>query len=350
MKLRVGVVGTGGMGKTHTASFMNNSSVEVVAICSRDKKRLSAFCSGKWEEVVYAHESLGNFHSRYKVQKGYTDARDMAKDKNIDAVSITTPNALHYTQVKLFLQNGKHVLVEKPMAVNAKQCRELITLAKKQKKLLMVAQCWRFHPEVNEIKKLVKKNMFGKIVKTKSYGIHVNWGPPGWFVNKKLAAGGALLDMGVHAIDTVRYILGEPQAKKVYAKIVTAFGKYALDDLSVLIIEFKNGTLAVVEAGWWHPYAEGGEATTVVLGTRGYGRIFPYEAVKYEKGNKISYPSLAVQNFSNEKLYQAEINHFVDCIVKKEKCAAPGEAGLEAAKIMDAAYLSQKQGKPVSIR
>lgn len=349
MKLRVGVVGTGGMGKTHTASFMNNPSVEVVAMCSRDKKRLSAFCNGRWEEVVYAHETLGNFPARYKVQKGYTDVREMAKDKDIDAVSITTPNALHYPQAKLFLQYGKHVIVEKPMAVNAKQCRELMALAKKQNKLLMVAQCWRFHPEVNEIKKLAKKNMFGKIVKTKSYGIHVNWGPPGWFINKKLAAGGALLDMGVHAIDTVRYILGEPQAKKVYAKVLTAFKKYAVDDMSVLMIEFKNGTLAVVEAGWWHPYAEGGEATTVILGTKGYGRIFPYEAVKYENGNKVSYPSLAVQNFSNEKLYQAEINHFADCILKKEKCIAPGEAGLEAAKIMDAAYLSQKRGVPVAV-
>lgn len=349
MKLRVGIIGTGGMGKTHTASFMNNPAVEVTALCSRSKKRLSAFCGGKWNKVEYAHETLGDFQSRYKIQKGYTDAREMAKDKDIDAVSITTPNALHFPQAKLFLQAGKHVLLEKPIAVNAKQCRELISLAKKHKRLLMAAQCWRFHPEVNEIKKFVQDKRFGKIVKTKSYGIHVNWGPPGWFIDKKLAAGGALLDMGVHAIDTVRYILGEPKAKKVYAKVTTAFGKYKVDDMSVLMIEFEDGTLSIVEAGWWHPYAEGGEATTVVMGTKGYGRIFPYEAAIYEDGKKVTYPSLAVQNFSNEKLYQAEINHFVDCIIQRVPCAAPGEAGLDAAKIMDAAILSQRRGVPVKV-
>ena len=77
---------------------------------------------------------------------------------------------------------------------------------------------WRFDTEVNYLKKAVESGRLGRIIKTKGYGIHENWGPSGWFTQKDLAGGGALADMGVHAIDTVRYILGDPKPQTVYAE------------------------------------------------------------------------------------------------------------------------------------
>ena len=117
----------------------------------------------------------------------------------------------------------------------------------------------------------------GRVVRTHGYGVHADWGPSGWFTDPALAGGGALVDMGIHAIDTARFLLGEPEALRVRASITTAHGSYAVDDDGLVLIEWEGGARSVVESGWWQPHLGGHEADTEVYGSAGYRRIWPRE-------------------------------------------------------------------------
>ena len=201
----------------------------------------------------------------------------MARDPDIDAAVVATPNALHAPQSIALLESGTHVLVEKPMATSVAECDAMIEASAAGAASLMVAHCWRFHPDVQAMRARIQTGELGEIVKTRGYGVHAGWGPSGWFTERALAGGGALPDMGVHAIDTVRYLLGDPDAGRVCAVIGTRYGTYDVDDDGILLISWSQGTNSIVESGWWQPHKEGLEAETEVYGTKGYGRIFPRE-------------------------------------------------------------------------
>ena len=140
-----------------------------------------------------------------------TDWRELVGDPGIDAVVVATPNSLHAEQTIAFLDAGQHVLVEKPMAMDVAEADAMVAAAERSSASLMVAHCWRFHPDVIALRDRIAAGELGEVVKTRGYGVHAKWGPAGWFVDPALAGGGALADMGVHAIDTARFLLGDPE-------------------------------------------------------------------------------------------------------------------------------------------
>jgi predicted dehydrogenase len=233
------------------------------------------------EVVVVANhrrETASAFAERHGIGRVTTDWASVATARDVEAVVIGTPNALHAPQAVAMLDAGKHVLVEKPMATSVAACDEMVAASERSGTALMVAHCWRFHADVRALRDRIASGALGEVVKTRGYGVHTAWGPQGWFVDPDLAGGGALVDMGVHAIDTVRFLLGDPQPTRVCATIGTRYGTYAVDDDAILLISWDQGTNSVVESGWWQPHAEGLEAETEVYATRGYERIFPREA------------------------------------------------------------------------
>jgi predicted dehydrogenase len=137
----------------------------------------------------------------------------------------------------------------------------------------MVAHCWRFDAEVLWLKSQVSK--LGQIIRTKGYGVHTHWGPSGWFTQQQLAGGGAMADMGIHALDTARFLLDDPQPVSVYARIGTYYKDYDVDDTGVIIVNWDNGVVSYIESGWWQPHSDGPEAATQLYGTHGFGQLFP---------------------------------------------------------------------------
>src|SRR6202795_2004351 len=109
---------------------------------------------------------------------------------------------------------------------------------------LMVAHCWRFREEVIAMRDRIAAGELGEVVKTRGYGVHAGWGPTGWFIVPELAGGGALVDMGVHAIDTARFLLGDPDVTSVCATIGTRYakGRYVVDDDGIVLIRWSKGT------------------------------------------------------------------------------------------------------------
>jgi predicted dehydrogenase len=215
------------------------------------------------------------------------------------------------------------------MAMSVSGCDEMIKASRDSGAFLMVAHCWRFHDEVRAMRDRIVAREFGEVVKTHGYGVHVNWGPTGWFVDPALAGGGALVDMGVHAIDTARFLLGDPLPTRVCATVETRYGDYAVDDVGTLLISWSSGVSSVVESGWWHPHAGGLEADTEVFGTRGYARIWdPEPPSDYEHGS--------------QPMYTAQMAEFLDAIAEGRQPRPSGEDGRVVMQVVEEAYRSAR--------
>jgi predicted dehydrogenase len=268
----------------------------------------------------HREESARVFAERHGIPRVTTDWEALARDPAVDAAVVSTPNALHAPQAIALLEAGKHVLVEKPMATSVAECDAMIEAAARGGVSLMVAHCWRFHPGVQAMRARIDAGELGEIVKTRGYGVHAGWGPSGWFTQKALAGGGALADMGVHAIDTVRYLLGDPDPGRVCAVIGTRYGTYDVDDDGILLISWSQGTNSIVESGWWHPHKEGLEAETEVYGTKDYARIFPREE-----------PSEDYEHCT-QPMYTTQMAEFLGAI---EEGRQPRPSGLDGRVVLD---------------
>jgi predicted dehydrogenase len=276
----------------------------------------------------HREETARVFAERHAIARVTTDWESLAADQGVDAVVVGTPNALHAPQTVAALRNGKYVLVEKPMATSVAECDAMIEASRTSGAVLMVAHCWRFHDDVRAMRDRIAAGDLGEVVKTRGYGVHARSGPSGWFLDPMLAGGGALPDMGVHAIDTARFLLGDPDPVRVCATIGTRYGDYQVDDDGILLISWSQGTNSVVESGWWQPHTEGLEAETEVYGTGGYARIFPREE-----------PSRDYEH-CDQPMYTAQMEEFVGSIEAGRQPRPSGADGRVVLEVVEQAYAS----------
>ena len=310
--IRVALLGSGYVQEFHARAVHEHPSAELVAVAN-------------WRE-----QSATALAERYAIPRVTTDWNEIVEASHVDAAVVATPNALHAPQATALLRNGKHVMVEKPMARSVAECDEMIDAARSSGTYLMVAHCWRFRDEVRAMRERIASDELGEVVKTHGYGAHAKWGPSGWFVDPALAGGGALLDMGVHAIDTARFLLGDPTPTRVCATVGTRYGTYEVDDDGVLLITWSNGTNSVVESGWWQPHVGGLEADTEVYGTKGYARIWDPE------------PPSEDYKHDTQPMYSAQMAEFLDAIAEGRQPRPSGEDGRVVMQVVEEAYGSAR--------
>jgi len=332
-KIGVAVIGCGFIGAYHARAVMACKNAKLVGALSRTEASLDKFC-----EMI-------------PVPFRTTDIEELAAHPDVDAVAIGTHNNLHAPQAIRMLRAGKHVLLEKPMAMNASEARKIEKVARDRGLCLQIGHNWRYDGEVNYLRGMIQQGALGNIVKTKGYGIHLNWGPEGWFTKKAQAGGGALIDMGVHAIDTVSYLLGDPDPLSVYAKIGTHYGSYDVDDSGVMMIEWEGGTVSMIESGWWHPHMDGLEAGTQVFGTKGYGQIFPTE-LKLSVGSvagsfRPDFPPRV--DHCDQPMYDRQMDAFVQSVLQGKPPHPDGAHGIGIMRILDACYRSAAAGKAIKL-
>jgi predicted dehydrogenase len=331
--MKIAFAGTGYINKVH-AQAARNLGLELIAV------------------VNHKQDSMSEFGQRFGIARQYERVEGLLKSGNVDALVVSTPNYLHAPQTIAALKAGVHVMVEKPMAMNAKEAEQMCEAADQSGATLMVAHCWRFDPDVLWLKEQSQK--LGKIIRTKGIGVHTHWGPSGWFTQKDFAGGGAMADMGIHALDTARFLLGDPQPVSVYARIGTYYGNFNVDDTGVIIVEWDNGATSYIESGWWQPHADGPEAATQLYGTKGFGELFPthLELPNREEGkiNRLeSGFEFPRKEHCPQSLYDSQLKYFVECVEKKQTPVPGGLEGLVNMKVVDAAYKSSETGKVVNL-
>jgi len=330
--LKVGVVGLG-MGRWHLQNYSKLKNVEIAALCDVDESRLKPAAE------------------EFKVKRTYTDYRKMAQDKDLDAVSIAVPNFLHLPITLEFLEAGKDVLVEKPMARTAEEAEKMVRKAKETKRLLMVNMNHRWLPHFSALKKMAVEKKFGEI-----YYIRSRWlrnstfseemKKTVWFANKEKSGGGTLLDLGVHILDLGLWVMDDFQPVSVSATVQRKFYR-EVDDFASALIRFKDDKVLQLETSW--ETHRGDEFAMTVLGTKAGAETLPSLRV-YTKESGV--PCETTFRLPESSAESSSISHFVECVTKKkspEPAGASGEKGMLLVRILKAIYQSAETGKEVRL-
>jgi len=335
MTIRIALAGAGYIAEIHAQAIRNHPESELVAV------------------VEKFPEQAAKFAEKYNIHRVFQTIEELVANGDVDAVVIGTPNFLHAPQAVAALEAGIHTMVEKPMAMNTAEARTMQAAADQTGAKLMVAHCWRFDEDVLWLK--AHTDRLGQIIRTKGIGVHSNWGPAGWFTQKELAGGGALADMGIHAIDTARYLLGDPEPVSVYARIGTYYRDFDVDDTGTILINWDNGVTSFVETGWWQPHMDGPEAATQLYGRNGFGQIFP---TRLEIPDPVEQQVEVIEAgfpFPREEhcpqvMYNRQMAHFVESIVHNQTPNPGAAEGIINMKILDAAYQSARTGQVVEVK
>ncbi|MFW6311828.1 MAG: Gfo/Idh/MocA family protein, partial [Nanoarchaeota archaeon] len=311
-------------------------------------------------------ERLRKYSKKYSISKTYTDYRELLENDEIDAVSITTWNNLHAPIAIAALRAGKNVLCEKPLALNAIEAQEMVDTAQQTGKLLMVGFVRRFGENAKYIKKLIEQGNLGNVYYAKT-GVIRRWGNPGgWFSDKKRSGGGPVIDLGVHMIDLVRYVVGKPKVVSVTASTYKHLGmkpgikgieKYYsadyseyndVEDAATAMIKFDNDMTLFFETSWVMHTKED-ELYLSLYGDKAGAKVEP-DIELYTENNSYfnnTRPIIDKEKFGFVHNFRQEISHFVNCVQGKTECINPGEDGLELMRIIDAIYKSSKTGHEI---
>ncbi|MCK4590404.1 MAG: Gfo/Idh/MocA family oxidoreductase [Candidatus Latescibacteria bacterium] len=335
-KLKVGVIGTG-IGSLHIRGYQKLPDVEVVGVIDLDSKRAKQIAE------------------EYKIPNYFSDYRKILRLKEIDAISVCTPNSLHAEVTVAALQAGKHVLCEKPMAMNSQQAQMMVNAAKQADRKLMMAFCRRFQSDSQWFKKYIEAGELGEIYYAKTGWLRRRGIPGlgGWFTTKVKSGGGPLIDLGVHMLDLVLWFMGNPRAVSVtgstYAKFRDHYplekGTLDVEDLACAFIRLETGATVFLETSWVSNIKEE-KIYSVLLGTKGGADLPPLKIYTEKQGGLVDLePKLPeVSGFD------AEVAHFVECILKDKEPTATAEQALEITRILEALYKSAETGKEVILK
>lgn len=331
------VVGVG-MGRCFISALKGLPDAECVAICDIDEER--------------ARRTADEF----SIPRIYSDYREMMKDPEINAVGVSTPNYLHAPITIAALEAGKHVLCEKPMAMNAKEAQAMVDTANKTGNMLMMAFNNRFRADTQLLRKFIENGDLGEIYYAKTGWVRRSGIPGlgGWFTTKSMAGGGPLIDLGVHVLDLTLWLMGNPRPVSVMGSSYAKFGPklaeqcggtYDVEDLAVGFVKLENGGTVLLEASWAQ-YIEREMIYTTLCGTEGGADLEPFRIYKCINGVQAD----ITPHFRGVSGHDMEVRHFVQCLLKGEEPLSTGEHGLHIMKILDAIYESTETGKGVDIK
>ncbi|HEX9998021.1 MAG TPA: Gfo/Idh/MocA family oxidoreductase [Abditibacterium sp.] len=337
--LGIGIIGGGGIAQgVHIPGYQKLKNAKVIAVSDPIEATRDA-CKEK-----------------FGVEKTYAEFEEMLQNPDIHAVSVTTPNFLHADATVKALRAGKHVLCEKPLAMNAVEGQQMVDAARETGNKLMCGYHYRFTPEVQTLKKFAEAGEFGDMYFARTIAMRRR-GIPGWgmFISKELNGGGPLIDIGVHMLDATMHVMGFPKPVKVLGSTYQKFGKradvtglmgqwnhekFTVEDFAAAQILFENGASLHLESSFVAEQAEQDRMSFQIFGDRGGLSYNPLQMYKEMHGTQLDItPQFLPKNVG---AHHAEIASFVDSILNDTPVMTPGTEALEITKIIDAIYKSSE--------
>lgn len=344
MTIRIGMIGCGKIAQVrHIPEYADNPDAE-----------LRGFFDLSMERAQEMADKYGG--------KAYADVEELLRDPEIDAVSVCAANNAHAELSIKALQAGKHVLCEKPMAVTLEECESMVAEAKKAGKFLMIGHNQRLAKAHVKAKELIISGLIGRIVTfrtTFGHGGPETWSiTPGknvWFFDKKLAAMGAMADLGVHKTDLIHFLTSQ-RVVKTTARLTTLDKRGAdgeligVDDNAVCIYELSGGIMGTMTASWTYYGAE--DNSTILYGEKGIMRIYDDPAhsivVTFADGTKLMYDVEQIQTNDNQTK-SGVIDLWINCLTSNTPPEISGESALYAMRAVFASIRSSELGQTVEI-
>lgn len=282
--------------------------------------------------------------AEYKIPVAFDSIAAMAASPEVDAVLVTTPNSCHLADVLAVVNAGKHVLCEKPLGMNADECREMVEAARNRGVQFGVAQVFRFNESVRKFRELVSAGKIGcPILARSEFSFFADPSHPRtWLYSAAVAGAGPIFDVGVHCIDTLRFVLADG-VKQVSASAVRDERSGDVESAAVLTLEFAKGTIATVFVSYRAEY----RTPLEIIGHQGVLRADDALNVEYPVEIELIQQSKVVErtSTSNELAYALQVDAFADAIEGKTAFPICGEEGWRNQLILDAAMRSLKTGK-----
>ncbi|MBU8976084.1 Gfo/Idh/MocA family oxidoreductase [Lysobacter sp. MMG2] len=274
---------------------------------------------------------------------GYDTMHRMADNPDIDIVYVVTPNALHAQHTIAAAKAGKHVFCEKPLEISVERCQQMIDACKQAGRLLGTAYRCQYDPHHLECIRLVREEVFGKPTILQA-GFAINVGNPGqWRLQRALAGGGALMDVGIYALQATRYLTGEEPVMVSAQETKTDLRRFAeVDESMVWTTKFPSGVVAYCSTS----YKAGGIQNLRVNAERGWFELDPaffYDGNhgRRSDGKEIRFPEI--------DLFAAEMDDFARCVLEQRPSKVSGEEGMRDVRIMQAIYESARTGRAVTL-
>ncbi|MED1799240.1 Gfo/Idh/MocA family protein [Brevibacillus porteri] len=348
-KWKIGIIGAGGITEAHLEAIKEEPRAEVVAIAD-----VSA------EMASYRAK-------RHDIPQVFTEYEAMLQESDTDAIIVCVPNYLHAEATKSALAAGKHLLCEKPMAMNAQEATEMIEAAKKADKILMVAQNNRFRSDSLQVKTWLKEGKLGNIYHAKTGWVRRN-GIPGWgswFTQKEWAGGGPLIDIGVHMLDLTLWLLDHPKPVSVLGQTYAQFGphkrglsewgriddsgKFDVEDMAVAMITFENGLSLTLDASW-ASHIEEENVFLQLYGQEGGAslRLLDNQFTLYHEWNGVTASTEIKPKPQKERVLL--FRNFIDAIEGKAEVLCTPEQALYINRLIEAIYASAQKGEAVRFK
>lgn len=345
-KIRFGVIGAGGIADRRTIpGMLKCENAELVSVMEINME-LAERCRAKWG-----------------CKRAYDSEEALLSDPEIDAVYIASPVVLHAKQAMLAADAGKHILIEKPLAMSSEEGQRVLDYCEARGVRIAAGLMMRYGAYVRVMKQAIAEGKIGRPVS--GYSQFTCWYPdmPGvWRQSKAAGGGGAMMDMGVHIIDLMQYVLGS-KARQVACFNDTLSFKYEVEDASTVMLRMENGAQCVVQTNFNIPdqaakwrleffgdqgrlmgenvvgQVDGGALDALFLGPQGgYDAI---QDVKDAVGERIEV------EFGN--LYQREVVSFCRSLLTGAPLEVPASDAVQVQRVMEAAYLSNETGKVITL-
>ncbi len=339
-KVNVGIIGAGFVAEIHMEALRRVPNARVVACASP--------------------HNASNFAAKHGLPYHFSDYRALLELKDVDVVLLALPNYLHCEACVAAAEAKKHVICEKPLCVTLEEADRMIAACRDNGVYLMYAEELCFTPKYVRAKELCEEGALGKLYLMKQSEKHD--GPhSAWFWDVELSGGGVTLDMGCHAFEYFRWMLGKPKALSVYADMGTFVHKDKTrgDDDAIIIVEFEGGCRGMAEESW---AKKGGMDDRIELyGSQGVifcdllrGSSFvTYSDVGYgyaveKAGTTVGWSFTMYEEIWNYGFVH-EDQHFINCVAGLEKPLETGEDGRAVLEIIYAAYESAGTGRKVAL-
>jgi predicted dehydrogenase len=347
MTIAWGVIGCGGIANRRTIpeGISPSPKCRLAAVMDRDAARAA--------EVA----------ARYGAGRHFTRMEDLLAVPEIQAVYIATPNCFHKEQVIAAARAGKHVLVEKPVALTLADAQDMVAECRHNNVRLMAGYMMRFHAHHQKLKAIIAAGELGQVV----YGRAqlTCWYPPisgAWRQDPEMSGGGAWTDLGSHCIDLLEMWLGPVARLTAFSRTLTH--AYPVDDSTTVLCEFASGAQGVVEVNFNVP-DDAAQNSLEIRGTRGVViadhtigqepggsmRLYQFDQAEYSAAQERPQAGGAQAiTVAPVNPYRAEIEHFVDCIEQGLEPLNNGEHAVHNLKLVLAAYESTRTGRVVEIQ
>jgi predicted dehydrogenase len=340
--IKVGIIGGGWPGRAHLKGYQAAGGFKVAAVADLipdRRKAMLALCPGARE---------------------FAEAKELLEDFQIDAVSICLPNDLHAPMTIAALKSGKHVICEKPPALNAKEARQVAAAAGKAGKVVLYSVQRRFGGGELAAKQALDKGYAGE-----AYHVRAAWtrtrGIPigtGWFTDRARSGGGALIDIGVHMLDLAWHLLGQPKPISVFGLTHQRFAElapreitYNVDDAAFALLRFEAGKSIELATSWAinQPPSQNGTVCRV-YGSRGAVEVYtPKGAIIYRGFTPDGRARETALKPPRAIHHTALMRHFRECILGKAEPTIGPRQGVVLMQMLDAIYRSSETGRSVQL-